>query len=69
MPNKPEKETNPNVWIWMNKNTGDCVSTRSISEFIRLIGANYNWSFNTLLKSKLYRTCDYVFWACGEVKN
>ena len=57
------------IWIWMNKETGDCVSTRSISEFIRLIGGDYHWSFDTLLNSKLYRTCDYVFWACGEVKN
>ena len=57
------------IWIWMNKETGDCVSTKSISEFIRLIGGDYHWSFDTLLNSKLYRTCDYVFWACGEVKN
>ena len=57
------------IWIWMNKETGDCVSTRSISEFIRLIGGDYHWSFDTLLNSKLYRICDYVFWACGEVKN
>lgn len=57
------------IWIWMNKETGDCVSTKSISEFIRLIGGDYHWGFETLLNSKLYRTCDYIFWACGEVKN
>ena len=57
------------IWIWMNKETGDCVSTKSISEFIRLIGGDYHWGFNTLLNSKLYRNCDYIFWACGEVKN
>lgn len=57
------------IWIWMNKETGDCISTKSLSEFIHLIGADYPWGFNKLMSSKLYRNCDYIFWACGEVKN